>query len=408
MRLQIAQLDEFLVAHRALEELRRIRMYQHVYVQVIPSLKLSAAAVAVERQIAVLRIVLDLDHPVRVLFVDRPPLRLLRFACDGLFGARQPLQHLVRHHVLHFVHRCVRIGDGGGRFDFVRALVRAQRARLVELLRARVAFVRPKVEMGALVRLQAAQLAKVLGAQVARVRLFVGVDAIVRLQVALLAECFEANGALEGGGLFVVVPFHVDHEAIVVDERLLANAALVLLRHGDDVGGGAGRVDAGQRRILLLHNVVRYDGRGLGGLSRGGGRGCRRHNMLILVRIDRIQFDIVDVVLDEIRGDRSDLLVVGKEVQCAAVVFDNQVHFGGASARPTPRLLLRAETLQRRPAVGVAAHSCVVGCHLVRDVSCTSPRRATAPIETIINEYEYAKSKEKRIRNDICMHVLFV
>lgn len=89
----------------------------------------------------------------------------------------------------------------------------------------------------------------------------------------------------------------------------------MLLGNGDDVGGGAAGGDAGQWRILLLDNVIRYDGSGrLGGLYRGSGRGGRRNYVLILVWIDRTQFHIVDIVLDEIRGDCTDLLIVGEEV----------------------------------------------------------------------------------------------
>lgn len=81
----------------------------------------------------------------------------------------------------------------------------------MELLCARVAFVWPEIEMSALVRFQAAQLAKVFGAQIACVWLFVGVDAIVGLQITLLAERFKAYGAFEGGGLFIIMSFHMDH-----------------------------------------------------------------------------------------------------------------------------------------------------------------------------------------------------
>lgn len=47
--LQIAQLHEFLVAHGAFKELRRIRVYQHVNVQMISSLKLSTTSITIER-----------------------------------------------------------------------------------------------------------------------------------------------------------------------------------------------------------------------------------------------------------------------------------------------------------------------------------------------------------------------
>lgn len=48
MRLQIAQLHEFLVAHGAFEELRRIRMDQHMNVEMIAPFEFSAASIAIE------------------------------------------------------------------------------------------------------------------------------------------------------------------------------------------------------------------------------------------------------------------------------------------------------------------------------------------------------------------------
>lgn len=48
MRFQIAQLHEFLVAHGAFEELRRIRMDQHMNIEMVASLEFPAASIAIE------------------------------------------------------------------------------------------------------------------------------------------------------------------------------------------------------------------------------------------------------------------------------------------------------------------------------------------------------------------------
>lgn len=308
MRFQIAELDEFLVAHGAFEELRCIRVDQHVNVKMIASLEFPAASIAIERQIPIFRIVFDF-HDVSMRLLLLMLLLLLSF-CLGLaskiaIAARQSLQHFVCHQILHIadavrIHRLIAV-------HFVRTLMGTQCTRLMEFHGTCGAFVGPEIEMGALVCFQSGQLAEIFGAQIACVGLFVGVDAIVRLQIALLAERLEANGAFERCGLFVRMTFHVNGQSIVVGEILAANGAFVLLSNGDHIGGG---------RTCRCH---RHRHRRC-----GCGRQCCCRNMLILlIRIgDGVQFHIVDVVLYEIGGNRTDLLIVREEIQRSIVLYD--------------------------------------------------------------------------------------
>lgn len=89
--------------------------------------------------------------------------------------------------------------------------------------------------MGALMGFQAAQLTEIFRANVTRIRLFVGMDAIMGFQIALLRERFETDCALIRRRFVVRVPFHMNHQPIIVDECAIAYSAFVLLGNRYDI-----------------------------------------------------------------------------------------------------------------------------------------------------------------------------